>query len=102
MNRSHVKYQAFSREQLREELIERCRRLRWPRRGVAGGTASDTALPGIRCRLTRERADSDWPSLLEAERGTHLLLSALHEVAALLGRFDRLERGQRSGTRLPS
>jgi len=103
MDRSHfIKYQAYSGEELREELIERCRRLRRPRPDVSAGAPASPALRGIRCRLTPEHADSDWPSMLEAERRAQRLLATLHEVVVLLGRFDPFGRAPGRGTRPPS
>lgn len=104
MYRVPVKYHSLSREQLHEELAKCCRRLRniSHARGQRRAAAEAAAPRAVRCLMTKERSDSDLPWLIEAERRAHVLLTALHDVAALLGRLDNPNGGRGGGNRLPS
>lgn len=99
MSRSRIESFAESNERLRDDLLERCRRLRRGRSDAASDAAIGVPVGEARCWLTKERPDSDWPSLLEAERHAYALLEAVHEVAKLLGRLEPFRRGPGNGRR---
>lgn len=94
MHRWHLKYRSLTREELHDELVELCGRLRRGLRSEAGRRSRGSARTSrsARCVVMKEHADSDLAALLDADRRTYSLLAAVHDIAALMSRLE--ERGR--------